>query len=230
MKYRTDDLTLLLSTDWFLQAWGHCGLLSSSKAATEMSMQCRGIVKGFVGENSSYWDVEYSLPRMKETERQFLRAMNTAQLVAHDCETLSGLNRGLTSNQEASGNTALILNLLMLLVSDAGSDKDLRDGITPTMFERIQIALEQSASEDFSEIASIAAQASSQWDKWVESITSEVPGLLLDVARDVRDYNGPASALWGGLCSTMSDSEMSALVEWLNRWGQQLAGVQAIAH
>lgn len=228
MQYRTDDLSILLSTDWFLQAWGYCGLQSPPQAAAAMSAQCRKIVENFVGGNDRYWDVEYSLQRMNETERQFLQAMSNARLVAHDCNTLSGIIHGRTSCQEVPGNTYLIHSLLTLLVSDAGEEKDLRDGITPAMFAVIHAALNRSADDNYSEIISISTQANSEWDGWVARITSEIPGLLLNTARDVCDYNGSVGMLWGYLRSNMSNAEMSALVRWLNHWGQHLAGVVAV--
>ncbi|QNK67698.1 hypothetical protein [Variovorax sp. PAMC26660] len=228
MKYRTDDLALLLSTDWFLQLWGTCGLLSPSPAAAEMNRQCREIVRDFVGENTRYWDVEYSRSRMKKTEDRFLQAMSVARLVAHDRETLSGLNQGQSSNTHSLENTSLIFNLLMLLTSNGVADKDMRDGITPSMFQKIQASLAKHADEDRSEIVGAASQARTRWDAWAAQITSEIPGLLLGVARDVYDYNGPAAALWGSLRSGMSESEMSALKLWLNHWGQELAGVAVI--
>lgn len=199
--------------------------MSSSQAAAEMQRQCRTIVKDFVGENTSYWDVEYSLPRMKKTEDQFLRALIEARLVAHDRETLSGLNQGKTSGPNSLESSSLIVNLLMLLTSNNGFDNDMRDGISPSMFEKIQAGLGASLDEDRSELIAVASHSNTEWDAWATQITSEMPGLLLNVARDVSDYNGPAATLWVRLYAEMTESEMLSLRKWLNHWGQSLAGV-----
>jgi hypothetical protein len=223
MKYRTDDIALLLSTDWFLQVWGECGLQSPVEAAVAMKKECRSIVQGFVGENDSFWDVEYSLPRMKETEHQLINAMRVSRLIASDQEVFSDLIHGNTARRDTHGDASLILNLLNMLVADAERDKEMLDGITPTMLAKVKVELGRST--DYS---GIVAQLHSEWDKWVASITSEIPELLTNVARDVHDYNGPVGTLWGRLRSSMTDLEMASLEQWLNHWGQYLAGRLAV--
>jgi hypothetical protein len=78
------------------------------------------------------------------------------------------------------------------------------------------------------EIKSMAGKADSEWDLWLNKITGDVPRFLINVAQDIYDACDGFSRSWAMINDRLHVDEKKLLMEWLNKWGLQLAGKLAV--
>ena len=63
----SDDLVMLLSTDWFLPYWFVLGIGAEDERKVCVKEGCRKIVKQIMSGAREYWHVSFSEERISET-------------------------------------------------------------------------------------------------------------------------------------------------------------------
>lgn len=226
MSYRVDGLSMLLSSDWFASAWQVCGLSSPESVRQQVQTGCRKIVVNLLAGENSYWDVEFSDARRRITEQHFFDCLARCRTVPRDIGILRQVIKEESSCVELECDRNLVSTLLALLVSEYPRDVGVRDDVSSNIFDVVSRSLNYpSGSID---LKSIAKQADSEWDVWLNKITEDVPRFLVNVSQDIYDACDGFSRSWATINGKLSVDEQEALVRWLNKWGLLLADKIAI--
>jgi hypothetical protein len=224
MRFAADNLSMLMSSDWFMDAWELCGLHPSSVSRSLIQKKCRLIVEKIVGGCSTYWDAEFSERRGAETKNQLIQVLDAAHLARSD---MAICERYLDGKDDIEGelvHPSLVPTLFSLFVSEHRRGEGLPGQFRRDSVMRIEEALEAVNSEQ--PIVEAGSNISSKWDRWLGSLTPDIPSFTVDVARELAQYAGPHTRLAAALKVVLTAEELSQLDRWLQASAEELAGVQ----
>lgn len=219
MRFFADKLAILLSADWFVSAWPICGLRSPLNCRMRVRDRCRDLVRELLNGHSSYWEVEFSDRRGKETEAQLLDILAAAGLATED---LSLLRQAISEDaQLLEEDASLLLNLCSLLVSQYRRGEIATVPVGGESVRTIEEALSGFALE--AELVTLAKSAHTDWDLWLQSLSTGLP-MLQDTARDLFERVGPLNNFIAALRVRLNQEDYERLRAWLITTSISLTG------
>src|SRR5687767_515870 len=114
MSNRIDQISMLLSTDWFAGKWHLLGIQSDLLRCQKMQQSCRGIVDEIFGDERDYWQVSFDGARIERTRKRFFDAADECCVDAQDIERFK---RILEDSDWEMKEASLLENLTRLLNS-----------------------------------------------------------------------------------------------------------------
>lgn len=221
MKFAADNLSFLLSTDWFLPAWNLCGLQATSRARLEAQKQCRGIVELLVRNCETYWDAEFSESRGEQTKDDVIRALNAAKLGQSDLLIFEKYLNDTDSAEESVAEDSLVSSLFSLLVHEAGEGNIESGLLSASTIQVVQRALAGQESEFV--FFEVWRKSSSKWDAYLSQLTPDLPSFTVDTARELSRRAGGVEKMTSKLRTELSEEEFIRLVGWLRKAALELA-------
>ena len=221
MKFRVDNIVFLLSTDWFLSYWVDCGLQSELEQRLRLQSECRKLAHDIVGNAESYWDVEFSDPREDNTKRQFLNLLKIVPIKDADRNILAAhVNADGDDIKHSTFDDAAHLLVGLFLQSGSEELKGEQDiGIDARRrLENLYIQCFQQHEQELHDVA----PPSSAWDLWIQSLTPDLPQMMLDTARGLCRSIAREAKFRAGLRDVLSLEQRMALVSWMSTASRDL--------
>lgn len=160
---------MLMSTDWFFPYWKLVGIDVPKKG--EFQVGCREIVRGFMKQTTSYYNIDFSEERSKSTRRAFREL--SASLGFDVGESSSGWKLELASGDDRHQlETAawLFRRVRERLLADGDLDKKIREVLQGVNTSRSSIP----------NFGHLCLESRSKWDAYIRSLTPDLPESLAD--------------------------------------------------
>ena len=108
------DITLmLLSADWFADHWGSLGLVVSPEERALVQRAARNAVRAFMDRRASYWSIDFSEKRIRESIESFASELQRSGLPPTVVAQLSDLVSGVRRQPEATATSVWLFTALM---------------------------------------------------------------------------------------------------------------------
>lgn len=215
----TDQLAMLLSTDWFL---GQRTLLcpkSDESAQVVMQQKCRAIVEYLLDGASDYWQVSFKDARLRDTSDSFFTAAVESGLHDADIELLRVIANQSDSTEKEADNISLLGNLTQLLISESSSEVII--DIPEELIARIApFFLANNVSR--SVLVSLCLGSTSVWDRNIREKTTDIPDMLGDFLLTLYKQTYHFVEFWRKVVENTSSDERTQLLEWYRRAANEL--------
>lgn len=164
-----DKIVMLLSTDWFFPYWKLIGIEIPKKL--EFQVGCRDIVRGFVKQATSYYNIDFSEERFESTRDAFRKLSARAGFEGSDKEPPWELELGTFDDRHQLETTAWLFNTARkTLLADGDLEKETREALQ-------EVGKADSNMPNFGDLCS---ESQSEWDAYIRSLTPELPNTLAD--------------------------------------------------
>ncbi len=202
----TDELIMLLSTDWFLSCWAEIGIDISEEKKICVQQGCRKIVAQILGDAESKFMSDFSNERMRETEARLLTLLQECDADAELSQTRKEWAN--LSDQErnaawscARRNTAILRGM----VSESGPFLDfaIRAELTKRWKE---YDVDASAYRD------ACLNSKTDWDLRAQ-VAWNGPEVLVGQLRSVLQYRR-LRKFWNQLRQRLTQQQLHDLVSW----------------
>jgi hypothetical protein len=202
---KIDSLIMLLSSDWFLPFWGEIGIEFDDVSKNAIQEGCRAIVRRFMEDSGSYYEIDLREERWQETNSAFVDLLDTfgaAKLVA-------ALDwHGSPPDDLSTGIMLWALTDDSLMSGGKGTTPALNDAI------RFQIAdLSVSSAVDPDMFDEISMQSHSSWDRYLAGLFEETPDALATKACFAVKQQR-LRALWSRIRKRLSEQQKGDLLSW----------------
>lgn len=164
-----DRITMLLSTDWFFPYWELVGIDVPKKG--EFRVGCREIVRGFMKQATSYYNINFSEERSKSTLRAFREL--SASVGFEGSESSFGWKLELASGDDRHQleTTAWLFSTVRkTLLADENLEKNIREALQEVNKARLNMP----------NFGDLCLESQSEWDVYIRSLTPELPNSLAD--------------------------------------------------
>lgn len=207
---RVDKLTLLLSTDWFFDYWATIGLNVDNKKKTLFQQSCRELTKGFMLGAAEYWLVSFADSRILETEECFFRSAKN-----------SGIEKSIMANiiSKKSQESVIKDNASWIFASlneMAISGTEKINGISeldPTLRNLVGV-LWRECDIDEIDFEEVCLSSDSQWDKYIRSVTPDLPTMLSDFVSAELVPKDRFAYFWEKVSLRVNPKQKDMLVQW----------------
>lgn len=223
MKFAADNLSFLLSSDWFFSVWSLCGLESSEFVQSDVQKGCRAIVESIGKGCETYWEAEFSEARGLRTKTELIHVLEYAKMSHDDQLICKRYLDSVDETTEPEANWALIETLCSLLVSEHGRGERVLDDFGQKAISSIEMALDETSSEQL--LVEAGSHAVTRWDHWLLQLTPDLPMFTIDTARELARRAGSHRRLLARLRADLSQNELARLGDWLSKAAAELAGV-----
>jgi hypothetical protein len=200
---------MLLSTDWFLPYWPAADLSVEPPARASLQQDCRAVVRAIVGSAPSYWLVSFAEPRISESNRQFMAALQRLALHQATIGRISEIVRRLPEEDPESTSVWVLADLTRRLIFHKAESPT---GISAIAEDVLGDAWKMCAPRT-PEFEEVCRQSASEWDRYITSLTPDLPTMLADFASSIVLRN-QLLCYWHNVHKTLSAVEKSALVRW----------------
>jgi len=202
-----DNLTMLLSTDWFQPFWNAIGLSIDEPKKEFLQKSCRKIVSQILGGAAEYWLTSFSDDRCRETEdllRGVIRASGAGE------PGLAVVDEWIATSDEDLKAGSLFDGLTEDLVSDrcdeqiGPPDPAVGKAVAAEWTKLIAPEL------DFEELC---AQSKSTWDKQIRQLTPDLPTYIantLSIFIRARHFK----MFWASIQRELKPEQIKELVNW----------------
>lgn len=224
MKFAADNLSMLLSSDWFTSVWNLCGLQSSEAVRLRVQKGCRSIVESIVDGCATYWESEFSEARGLRTEADLAAVLKRAGMIRDDLATCQRYMDSVDESPEPTANLALVETLCALFVSEHKQGEGIPGRFSQNAVACIETALDEMSSERLLVVA--GSHATTKWDLWLRQLTPDLPSFTVDTARNLARHAGSHAKLLAALRSGLTADELGQLGDWLSRTAAELADVR----
>lgn len=216
MKKNVDQLSMLLSSDWFADKWFLLGFWSDRLCRREMKRRCRQIVEEIFDGEQDYWQASFDDRRVNGTFEKFLLVAKESCLLEHDISRLKLIANGDDSDMSEA---SLLENLTHLLINDR--DQETLRNVTVTLVDKIS-AIWASFDVGF-DFVSESLASTSEWDAWLKTKTPGLPEYLADFSLNVYRKQGLFEKFWGKVLCDITNEEKDMLIAWYRGMAKELA-------
>ena len=224
MNAPADELTMLLSSHWFLDNWYLLGLRTSRSQRLIVRDCLEALVRSFVPDGADYWSSDFSERRLQSTKDALLNAFAMYSDERSDIDVLRRLTTGELDAVGYGFDSTLMLNCLQLLLNLNETPSQVEFQIEKDVALAIDIALHDQHSLD----SFRAIEFSSAWDIRLAKITPDLPEYLYDVLCEFHRFSIGAPAVWARINSEINSEQGLKLRSTLNRLSESLVGSRII--
>jgi hypothetical protein len=219
MPRNADRLIMLLSTDWFLPYWTAVGLEVDLEARARLQQDCRAIVRAIVGGAPTYWLASFAEPRINETNRQFMAALQRQNLDQRTINLVTDIVTRLSGEDPESTSVWLLADLTRQLIAKKPKNPTGLSGIT----EDVLGDAWKVCAPKLPDFEQVSRESVSEWDRYIASLTPDLPTMLADYAASIVQRN-QLRCYWHAVNKTLSPAEKSALIRWYNAEAAAITG------
>ena len=219
MPRSADRLIMLLSTDWFMPYWPAAGLAVEPAARARLQQHCRAIVRAIVGTARSYWLVSFAEPRINETNRQFMAALQGQVLDQATIGRISDIVSRLSEEDPESTSVWVLADVTRQLIAHKAKSPT---GISAIAEDVLGDAWKMCTPKT-PEFEGVCRQSASEWDRYIAGLTPDLPTMLADFASAIVLRN-QLLCYWHSVDKTLSAVEKSALIRWYGAEAAALTG------
>lgn len=219
MNNRIDQLSMLLSTDWFSDKWALLGIQSDRLRCQNMQRECRQIVADLFGGEQDYWLVSFESDRIKSTCEKFFSAAKESSLEAQDIKRFKCI---LEDSESQMSETSLLENLTHLLISNP--DAETLRGLPLALVEKL-IAIWAKLEVPL-DLKSALNASTTEWDIDIQKRTPGLPEYLGDFAVGLCSRLSFIEQFWAQVMKEVLEEEKNELLTWYRQMAQELAGRQ----
>jgi hypothetical protein len=223
LKFSSDNLSILLSSDWFFPHWAACGLFVNVSAKKGLQTECREIVRSTMNGESLYWNVDFSDSREGVVKARLESLFVKLRLSPSDRSLLLQYMDCDESSGALGRYESLLLSLCSLFVSEHARGEGLPAEFSEEVVRLVQLVSDKSSAEGL--LIAASKKIISEWDKWLMSLTPDIPSFMCDTARSlarISTWESKFSAVLGGY---LTDSDRGKFNEWLVVMARELAGI-----
>lgn len=164
-----DKLAMLLSTDWFFPYWRLVGIEVPKKV--EFQSGCREIVRGFVKQATSYYNIDFSEERCESTRGAFRRLSVRVGFEGDGKESGWKLELASLDDRHQLETTAWLFSTVRkTLLADENLEKNIREALQEVNKARLNMP----------NFGDLCLESQSEWDVYIRSLTPELPNSLAD--------------------------------------------------
>jgi hypothetical protein len=223
MRFAADNLSMLLSSDWFFNVWNLCGLQSGEEVRLRVQKGSRSIVKRIVDGCANYWDSEFSETRGLRTKGELDSLLAQTGMPSDDQIVCKRYLDGVDESSDSSRDLAIVETLCSLFLSEHRQSEGVPGQFRQSAVACIEAALDEASSERL--LLAAGANAESEWDLWLRQLTPDLPTFSLDTARELARLAGSHARLLAGLRAGLTSDELNRLGDWLSKSAAELADV-----
>lgn len=164
-----DSVVMLLSTDWFLPYWSVIGV-AAAEGKLCIQAGCRQIVQDLMNGASDYYGADFSEERLTTTRQSIYSLAKQCALVKSDEMKLTDLVESQPDREQFYKGAWLFRILAKKLVKDRELNAQTR--------AILEDATREQAVKDAVNFEQLCSESNSQWDKYVQSLTPDIPTSL----------------------------------------------------
>lgn len=164
-----DKIAMLLSTDWFFPYWKLVGIEVPKKG--EFQAGCREIVRGFVKQATSYYNIDFSEERFEATRGAFRKLSVRVGFQGDNKE--SGWKFELASlddRHQLETASWLFNSVRERLLADGDLERKVRETLQEV----------KETHSNMPNFGQLCVESQSEWDAYIRSLTPELPNSLAD--------------------------------------------------
>jgi len=174
MNQMFDRYALFVSAEFFVDYWKLlAGSSFSASAVSTIQVTGRAAVADFMGDESTYWNIDFSPERHERSLALFLNAVR----VLHDRDRTNEevLRRNFCEDEQEQTNAAFALGFLHRISNDL--DFRLEAGISIPDANIVAACLPSAADYDLDtyQVKIDWLRSKSKWDEKIRGLTSDVP-------------------------------------------------------
>ena len=218
MNQIVDQISMLLSADWFLGHWELFGLQSGPLARETMKEKCRIIVRQIYNGESDYWMVSFEEVRLQVTREAFFSAINESHLHSADAKFLRQLVDRTQGEIKDADSVSLMHSLTQLLISDT-SDEVVKK-LPPELVKTVAILF--SVAGDDINLVSLSLDSQTEWDSGLRKMTPGLPEYLADFALTIYEQTHSFVRFWAKVVASTSLDERKELLDWYQETALEL--------
>lgn len=207
-----DRVVLLLSADWFRPFLRVFGLVLDEREESSLQQCARTAVRDLMAAAKEYWSTDLSDARRARTAQLLLTCVLREGRNAHDqLDAFIGAQR---ESVDAEETTLWLFDAITeRLVSQQADSADAIDvSALKLIASAWQTASRDAPDEDALEKAALNSQTS--WDKYLRSLTPDLPTYLSDYASSQLLWPSKFQRFWAVLSWTLSKEDRVNLLRW----------------
>jgi hypothetical protein len=202
----TDDLIMLLSTDWFLPHWADIGIDLAEDRRIGIQQGCRQIINQILNGAESLFYCNFSEERKEETRSKFLellRAWNAEAEVTATYQEWLGLSRPDLNAAWTCSHLNQKISLGDIPIDIPELDREVRAAVLKVWD---QYALKPSTFRD------ICLNSKTEWDAYTRTALGEPSSLASQLHRVLLDHR--LREFWIHLSQSLTSHQLQDLVSW----------------
>jgi len=219
MPHSTDRLTMLLSTDWFTPYWSTAGITVEPATRARLQQDCRTIVREFIGSAPTYWLTSFAADRIDESNRHFIAALQRQNLDHATMGRITDIVIWLSSEDPENRSVSLLADLTRQLIAHKAENPTGLSAITETVLGDAWETCEPKVPE----IEGVCLRSATEWDRYILSLTPDLPTMLADYATSILRRN-QLLCYWRIVEKTLLAAERSGLIGWYSAGAAALTG------
>ena len=202
----TDQLIMLLSTDWFFPYWAEIGIVIREDKRIGIQQGCRELVRRILHGASSLFLIDFSLERRKETDFGFLALLRACDAESEVLATWEEWAK-LTHEELSKSWTCSHLNQRL-------SVGDVPTGIPPldATVRREVIELWNKYAVKPSLFRDVSKNSTTDWDVYIRSLSGK-PEFLPSQLRKVL-LSQRLRPFWANVRERLTPPQIQQLVRW----------------
>ena len=217
--FEIDKLTMLLSSECFLNAWELCGLQSEEVVRRQVQSGCQEIVRSLVKPGRTYWDADFSESRVEFTRIQFREIIHRADINDYD---LLIFEKYIAPSKFGLSMGEIIMQfeiLTRLFPSEHEKSTEIDE-------KKICAAINETYNYlNIDPILTKRLDFKSKWDKHLLELTVGLPLYLTDAARSLLRVSGHYFRLMSDIKSKLSYNEFNHLKKWVTESSNNQLGM-----
>jgi len=202
----TDYLILLLSSDWCLPYWPEIGIEVDQFTKTAIQQGCRNLVVAMLDGAESYYFIDLSSERRRDTTAQF-------RLLLKECQAEASVLRTLEEwtylSHETLHSLTWYVNPTVMVVVDKQMEG--RPSLDPSIREVVERNWKNYsfAARPFPELSEAST---SEWDLYLRSIFDPPDALGNQLWAVLLSHS--FKAFWGDVSAQLTSSQLRELGGW----------------
>jgi hypothetical protein len=202
----TDELIILLSTDWFLPYWQRIGvdLVEASKGCVQQG--CRKIVSQMIGDADWMWQVDFSERRKHETDASFGALLRECASEEELIATRKEWGSRTAKDNNATWNW---FHLNQIICSPrVGQEYPVLDAEIHSCVTDIWRLFDFKESD----ICDACSSSTADWDVRIHSVLGGAATLFGLLNKVLRDHS--LQAFWNRLQGSLTSEQLRNLIFW----------------
>ena len=214
---------MLLSADWFTPYWSTFGLVFSESEQQTAREVSRKVTKDLLKGADTYWGASFADARISATRSSFIDSLRKTRLGAAGVSQLRDALNAASESAEFATTSWLFGALCDQLGSPTG-DLTLPN-LSSYSIETVKSLWQLSASvePDRDLLERDLKNSTTDWDKWLQRITPDLPAYLSDWAMTRLRRPDRFRMFWAQLFWTISREDRRSLKKWLEDEAIKLA-------
>jgi hypothetical protein len=215
-----DQLSMLLSADWFRDHWRVVGLdVRSDQKRRDLCAKSKSIVDDLIGAADAYWNVDFAGQRLARTKRLVKGALSEAVGDREAVDVLTAIEQ-VRSNAKANSLASNLTERLVANRHDPG-EPILSDEVR----DKVAKHWKEAASEGELDFEEIEAKSMSEWDVKLRALTPGQDTYLVDYL--IAGLLAPLAfaRFWQRMRTVLGKTELLSLANWYRTIGKTRANV-----